>query len=361
MPSTSEVIVAAAGGGKTTRIVERALAAPAERCALVTYTQNNVAEITRRVYRLGGAIPPHVEVWSWYSFLLRELARPYQGAMTERRINGIQWIEGRSDRYARRDEIDRFYFGPDRRIYSDKLSRFICECNAASKGDVIRRLEQRFDRIYIDEVQDIAGHDIDLVELILRSKIKLILVGDHRQSTFRTNNAARHGSFSGPGIIKKFREWEKSKLCCLSYERETHRCHQAIADLADTLFPSEPSTVSLNAATTGHDGVFCIATRDIPAYVETFKPQVLRLTVKTDCNGQPAMNFGESKGMTFDRVLSFPHQLATKWLATGDGKHIAGTASKLYVGITRARHSVAFAFDGDVKLAGVARYECPTL
>jgi DNA helicase II / ATP-dependent DNA helicase PcrA len=97
MPSTSEVVIAAAGGGKTTRIVKRALGASAERCALVTYTQTNVAEITNKIYGLNGAVPRHVEVWSWFSFLLRELARPYQGSMIEGRINGIQWVEGRFD------------------------------------------------------------------------------------------------------------------------------------------------------------------------------------------------------------------------------------------------------------------------
>jgi DNA helicase-2/ATP-dependent DNA helicase PcrA len=42
MLSTNDVIIAAAGGGKTTNIVTRALEAPSERSALVTYTQNNV-------------------------------------------------------------------------------------------------------------------------------------------------------------------------------------------------------------------------------------------------------------------------------------------------------------------------------
>jgi DNA helicase-2/ATP-dependent DNA helicase PcrA len=58
------------------------------------------------------------------------------------------------------------------------------------------------------------------------------------------------------------------------------------------------------------------------------------------------MNFGEAKGLSFDRVLIYPHRPATKWLRTGDPKHIKGSNTKLYVGITRARQSVAFVFSG---------------
>lgn len=44
-------------------------------------------------------IPANVEVVSWYSFLLRELARPYRSAMHGLRIDGIHWVEGKSVPY----------------------------------------------------------------------------------------------------------------------------------------------------------------------------------------------------------------------------------------------------------------------
>ena len=58
-----------------------------------------------------------------------------------------------------------------------------------------------------------AGWDIEVIELLLKSKINVALVGDHRQATFRTNNAAKNGGYSGVQIIKKFREWDKARLC----------------------------------------------------------------------------------------------------------------------------------------------------
>ncbi len=353
----SDVIIAAAGGGKTTRIVKQALGGRTEKCALVTYTQNNVGEITDKLYGLNRSIPPQIEVRSWYSFLLREMARPYQSTLISGRINGIHWSQKRSDRFAKQTDINRFYFAAERRIYSDKMAQFICACDKASNGAVVRRLEQRFDQIYLDEVQDLAGYDLDLVELILRSNLKMTLVGDHRQSTYRTNNSARNTGYVGVKIRKKFEEWQKMGLCDLTYELETHRCNQSIADLADKFFPEEPKTISLNKATTGHDGVFVICSTDVSAYVAEYRPQVLRLDVKTDCCGYEAMNFGESKGSTFDRVLIFPHQLGKKWLSSGDFSLVSGSASKLYVGVTRARYSVAFVLDEEIKVAGVSRRE----
>ena len=58
------------------------------------------------------------------------------------------------------------------------------------------------------------------------------------------------------------------------------------------------------------------------------------------------MNFGEAKGLTFDRVLIYPHGGGKQWLSTGKLMHIEKSAAKMYVGATRARYSVAFVFEG---------------
>jgi DNA helicase-2/ATP-dependent DNA helicase PcrA len=71
------------------------------------------------------------------------------------------------------------------------------------------------------------------------------------------------------------------------------------------------------------------------------------------------MNFGEAKGLTFDRVLIFPHVPAAKWLRTGAIAHVQGSLSKMYVGVTRARYSVAFVHDGPTAIKGAQRYAVP--
>ncbi|WP_429930418.1 UvrD-helicase domain-containing protein [Agrobacterium vitis] len=355
MRSPNRIVIAAAGGGKTTRIVDEVLADKSARSAIITYTRNNVREIQAKFYQRGQAIPPHVEIIPWYTFLLREMARPYRNHKYEKRIDGIFWTETTVDRFAPKSDVGRYYFGNSSTIYSNKLAEFVCDCNAMSDNAIMRRLEQRFGRVYIDEIQDFAGYDLDILELMLRSNLEVVLVGDPRQSTFTTNNSNRHKGFRGPDIIKKFREWEKKKLVGLQHLVETHRCNQLIADLADSFYPDHEKTESRNKDMTGHDGVFAIRSDEVSEYCGEFNPQVLRLSVKTDCAGLPALNFGESKGMTFGRVLIFPHKKALKWLETGNYDHIDGVRPELYVAVSRARHSVTFVYNGEIALKGVIR------
>lgn len=345
-------MISAAGGGKTTRVVDQALGHTQGAVALITYTRNNVREIQLKAYERVPAIPPQVEVISWYSFLLRELARPYRAFMHNRRIDGILWSEGKSVPFVPEHKTSQHYFHGDNQIYSDKLSKFICECERRSGGAVMRRLRQRFSHIIIDEIQDMAAYDLDVLELMLKSGIQITFVGDHRQATFATNNSPKHKAFAGPSIIKKFELWRRAGLTSIEYERHTHRCNQAIADLADGFFVDEPKTLSLNETVTGHDGVFLIGAADVGEYVRRFAPQVLRYSVRTKCDPFDAMNFGESKGLTFERVLIFPHGPAQKWLASGKCSDVEKSATKMYVATTRARYSVAFVYDG--KKCGIA-------
>ena len=52
-------------------------------------------------------------------------------------------------------------------------------------------------------------------------------------------------------------------------------------------------------------------------------------------------NFGKVKGLTVDNVLIFPTPKMTKFLENGHALE-KEAAAKLYVGVTRAKFSVAF-------------------
>jgi DNA helicase II / ATP-dependent DNA helicase PcrA len=90
-----------------------------------------------------------------------------------------------------------------------------------------------------------------------------------------------------------------------------------------------------------------LAYEDVPTYVEKFQPTVLRWDRDSDTQGLQAMNFGLSKGSTFDRVLIFPPKTIVTYLISKDvSKLRPKTLAHLYVAVTRARHSVAFVVDG---------------
>lgn len=359
MPSVNLIISAAAGAGKTTRIVREAIAAPEKRIIITTYTNNNEAEIRKRFFQEHGAIPPNVTIKTWFALLLEHFVRPYQRAVFDQgRIQGLAFVNMRSAQGVAEASTRVHYFAPgsDINIYSDKVSKFALKCNEESGGAVIGRLEKIADKIVIDEVQDLAAWDLDLIELLFISQIDVTLVGDHRQSTYQTNNAAKHKRFAGVGITDKFEEWHKEGRCELESMAISHRCHQGVCDFADKIFADCSDTESHNETDSGHDGVFLIAAKDVKHYMAQFEPQVLRNDKRTKCDGLTATNFGESKGLGYDRVLIFPTGPIKQLLK--DGKFDALKApSKLYVAVTRARQSVAFVYDGACSINGVERFE----
>ncbi|TXI08185.1 MAG: hypothetical protein E6Q76_07625 [Rhizobium sp.] len=357
MPSPNRVVLACAGSGKTTGIARDACGDGGRRSALITYTINGAGELTKAAYAVhAGAVPPNITISTWYAFLLRHFVRPYQNHLYGPRVARINFIRGQSARFTKASDIRRHYFSREGIIYLDKVSKFACEAIKRTNGLPIRRFERIFDRLYIDEGQDLQGFDLDLVELLLQSGTEVVLVGDHRQATYSTNDSRKNKKFARANIVDKFAEWAKRGLCQVEYQTESRRCVQAICDLADRFYPSFPKTTSRNDAVTGHDGVFAVEESHAETYFARFAPQTLRYNrTHTGIPGMP-INFGNAKGMTFDRTLIYPHGSLRKFLKTGNITDAGAEIPKLYVAITRARQSVAFVVPDGFPVMGIPLY-----
>lgn len=360
MPSANRIIIASAGSGKTTTIVSEAAESPTLQCALITYTNNNSAELRTKAHELYGLVPVNMTTSTWYTFLLRHLVRPYQTALYGQRVSDVAMTNGRSAKFAAETDIGRHYFAGEGRIYLDKVTKFACKIIEKTKGAPLRRLEQIFDRIYVDEVQDIAAWDLELIAFLLDSDIEITMVGDVRQATYRTNNQAKNSTYSGPKILSKFVEWCDKPNTSIEYQAKSHRCVQAICDYSDSFYPELPKSQSHNKKITGHDGVFLVRETSIADYVKKFNPQSLRLR-KTNAviPGRP-INYGAAKGMSFDRVLIFPHKKLLDVIKTGDISKLGSstqTKAKVYVGITRARQSVGIVVPKSFKTGTLPFYD----
>ena len=349
MPSsTSRIIVAPAGSGKTTLLVEEALSMLPMRIAFLTYTNSNAQVIRDMFCSKHRGVPSNVDVRTWFRFLLHECARPYQRAVyANMRIRAIHFTNKRSVPFTQHEDTERFYFRNGDEVYSDKIARFVLDCEAATGGRVTNRLKSIYDVVLIDEFQDLAGYDLDVLEMLLRSSVGLILTGDPRQTTYLTNPASKNKRFQGLGILEKFKEWEDNGLCEVITDTCSRRCNQAICDFADGLWVGLEATASLQEERTGHDGVFLVAGEDLDPYMEAYAPLVLRYSKTTDACGYPAMTFGNAKGMTVDRVLVLPHGPIRKYLRTGDPCDVEKSSHRFYVAVTRARYSVAFLYDDE--------------
>lgn len=345
MPSDNQIIIATAGSGKTTGLTREALSHPCSKSALITYTRNGASELRGKSITEIGYVPDHLHVGTWFNFLLRHFVRPYQRTLHNIPVRRMSFVQGRSVRGARKTDIRRFYLSDADCIYSDKISQFACALIEQTDGRPLRRLEQIYDRIYIDEIQDLSGYDLDLLEHLLNSEINILMVGDIRQATYKTNNSARNSQFGGARIFEKFKQWRDLGKVDINLSTGSFRCVQAICDLADQLYPDLPNANSLNNHVTGHDGVFAVRKCDVPAYLQQYNPQTLRLSRNTRNVPSNPLNFGAAKGCTFDRVLIYPHNALLDAIKFGDFGRLGtapSTIARVYVGITRARQSVSF-------------------
>lgn len=352
MPLNNRIINAAAGAGKTTRLVRDAIAHPDDRILVTTFTINNEAGIRKKFFEECGRIPQNVTIQTWFTLLLHELSRPYQNVLyPECRIGGLVLVNGQSAMYVGENNTRPHYFSDGENIYSDKLAKFSVRCNELSEGAVIQRLQDAYDKIYVDEIQDLAAWDLDILDLLFASEISVTAVGDYRQSTYQTSNASKYKKYAGVQIIDKFSAWAAQGACELESMSHSYRCNQTICDFADRFFPEAPQTESRNEVSTEHDGVFIVRSNQVPEYMRTYEPQVLRYDRRSSCQNLPAVNFGDAKGLGFDRVLIFPHGPLRRAIETGDFDLKAPT--KPYVAVTRARFSVGIVHDGDIEVEGV--------
>jgi DNA helicase-2/ATP-dependent DNA helicase PcrA len=344
MPSSeNNFIIASAGSRKTTLLVERALAAKNARVLITTYTIDNLEQIKSYIAIKNGHIPTNIRTMSWYSFLLQEGVRPYQNHLTQRgRVRSIMFGElPRRAENAKKTDVDNYFFSGGNNIYGERTADFVCQCDDQSGSLIVKRLERIFTHIFIDEFQDFAGYDLDLVRKLLESSISVTTACDPRQATFSTNNSSKNQRFKRSGVAAWIRKLQTSGLLSVEEHTICYRSNQEICNFADALYPALPKTVSKNDYRTGHDGIFVITTKEVADYVKKYDPVVLRYNIRASTMGLPAINIGLSKGRTFDRVLIFPTKNMTDYLREKDISK-AGDVAKLYVAVTRAKYSVAF-------------------
>lgn len=354
---SNKLIVAAAGSGKTTFLVNEASRIKGERVLITTFTEANEREICKKFIELYGYIPPNITVQTWFSFLLQHGVKPYQSVICEGKLNGLLLVNQKSGfRYNSKvgpiywgeKDAPQHYFSNGMKIYSDKISKFIYRANELTTGLIIDRLNRIYQYIFIDEIQDLAGYDLELIKLLMLSPTNVLMVGDPRQVTYHTHEEAKNKKYK-EGEIEKYIKEQCSEIPIeidkaalnVSYRNKT-----AICEFANQIYPFYDACGCVVQETTEHDGVFFVNPVDLDAYLAKFSPVQLRDKVTVNVNPRHmAMNFGDSKGLTFDRVLIYPTKPMLEWIVDRKKELKAQSRSKLYVAITRARHSVGIVFD----------------
>lgn len=358
------VYLAAAGSGKTTLLVKKAREVPSTEYVLIlTYTDSNEQEIRNKFYRENnGVIPKNVFIMSWFSFLLQHLIKPYQNYVTDDdfEIKGLAMSNDdtknknkqRKFRPIGKTNWRQYYFTKNQRILSEKISELAFECNDMSEGLPIERLTNIFENIYIDEVQDLAGYDLELIKLFFLSKSNVILAGDPRQTTYLTNHNGRKNEKYRDGKILDYLKDCKQLKDKYSIDTDTlnhsWRCCEEICNYASKISSDFPNMNSNANYQNINCGVFLVKKNDIQSFYEQNR-NVMQLRWdkrrKDVVSEIECMNFGESKGLTFECVLIYPTDDMKKWVEDHTIQLETGTRNKFYVAVTRAKYMVGIVWD----------------
>ena len=356
------VYIAAAGSGKTTKLVESACSLPSSEYVLIlTYTDSNEKEIRNKFYNEKGCVPHNVAIQSWFSFLIQHLIKPYQNFLTDDSfdIKGLAMVHSdnkgsRKTYMTPKSNWEHYYFSKQQRALTEKLSELAYDCNIRSGGKPIQRLCEIFENIYIDEVQDLAGYDLELIKLFFLSRSNVIIAGDPRQTIYLTNhNGKKNISYRNGKILDYLSAQKELKN---KYQVDTNtlnssrRCCPEICEYASIITPLFNKTVSLTNYQDRVCGVYLVKESDKLHFLKQYDDSIqLRHSISTkkiDHNFK-VMNFGESKGMTFDSVLIYPTQPMIKWIENHNEKLEATSIYKFYVAVTRARYLVGIVWYKD--------------
>lgn len=364
-----KVIFASAGAGKSRYIAEQALinAADEKTVLILTYTISNQEELLEQICRINKAKPRNVVIEGWFTFLLEDMIRPYQRCMFPTRIAGICFdqmdphvrngvtIPGRREKKGENYNPRYFLTSDHQKAHTTYLAKLAARIHEETGGKPVQRLAEIYDAVYIDEVQDLGGWDFDVLEAIADSGIDTFeCVGDFRQTIYSTSPAKRKKPVSDVDKRAAF----DSMGFAPEHMNISRRCIQAICDFAHLLHategypPTESKVMEIPAAFEAHQGLFVVPPAHVLDYVGRYKPVILRWSKSVAaelCDGRSVYNFGEAKGLGFERVLIVPTENYAQFIG---GKHKVFQAAKtgeaknkLYVAITRGRYSVAFIYD----------------
>ncbi len=328
------VVFAVAGSGKSSEIINRIDVD--SRALVVTYTEQNTKQLKRRIIQKFGFIPEGVRVYTYFTFLYSFCFRPLFGY--ESGVKGISFHQpSRKVLFSRKDSAEH-YIDSSKRIYHHRIAKLILETGEVKK--VSERIEKFFDLVLIDEVQDFAANDFNLLCELAKTNANLLLVGDFYQHTFKTSidgNVQKklHSDFDG--YCKKL--VEAGYVLDLNMLSHSYRCSPTVCEFVT-------SEIGIEIASHRTDEVEISEVVDLQDIENLCKDNaVIKLFFRSSNEYDLySDNWGATKGMdNFDDVCVVLNATSMKAFRKGELHKLAPTTrNKLYVACTRAKRNLYF-------------------
>ena len=365
----NQVVFAAAGNGKTYSLCSKARSAlnsTNKYVLLVSYTNEGIRSLEREYRKQNyGVLDDRVIFKTWYSFLLSDFIKPYQCelrlkekiykqehmvTLPENYISSIAFYSEETPPKWFNKSHFRYFINQNGDVVPDRASHLALLCNEHSAGKAIARIEEIYSYIFIDELQDYAGWDLEIFSLLFRSTIPITCVGDYKQATYRPNNSPKNKQYRDEKVRDYFLMLKSSGLCDVEYDNTTRRFNQEICDFINTIHMDPVAEVivspEIQQDVTDNCGVYILSEDDLEAYCEKYHPVVLRYDKRAKIpfnHTCDVFNYGASKGATYDRVVIVPVSTALPFLQEQKIITSDKTRAKFYVACTRAKYSIVFA------------------
>jgi len=334
-----ELVLAVAGSGKTTKILDAI--SKEKRCLVVTYTNENLRSLESGLINKFGSIPNTVTLATYFSFLYSFCYRPFFSYGL--RDKGVFWeLPGT---FPTKDKI-RHYITANSYLYGNRLAKLVNECGGLPK--VISRLETFFDIFLVDEVQDFAANDFNLLMALSRAEMEIMFVGDFYQHTFDTSRDGNiRTNLHKRGLEPYIKEFEVNDFAVdVTSLGRTHRCSPTVCEFISNVLGIEIASHRADDTSVPviEDGERACALFADDSKVKLFFQDYR----KYPCNSN---NWGRCKGLNgYDDVCVVLNKKSADLFRKGELKSLPDSSlNKLYVACSRANGDLYILFEEQIK------------
>lgn len=325
------VVFAVAGAGKTTHIVSQL--DESSRALIVTYTNNNLYNLKKKIADKFGYIPDGIRVVSYFTFVYSFCYRPF--LLHQLKTTGILY-EPNKDTFARKAN-DNYYISPSRRLYSNRIALLVQEKQLLD--EVRQRLSKYYDLFIVDEVQDISGHDFNLLLEVAKTDIQTLFVGDFYQYTYATSSDGNVNKTLHDDFDKYKERFTKAgltideTLLIKSYRCSPTTCEHVSTKLKIAIASHKTDVTEIREL----DDAEIDAIMNDDSIIKLFYQDSSKYTVS-------CRNWGDSKGEDryVDVCIVLNPTTYAKFCADKLDELNTMTKNKLYVAMTRASGNVYF-------------------
>jgi len=326
---TKRLILAVAGSGKTTLIIESLNLE--ERYLIVTYTINNFNTIKRRIISKFGFFPKNITVLKFFEFAYSFCTKPF--LLFKYSLKGICFEKTPDYTNYFKISDEQRYLTKNNLIYHNRISKFL-EINETISL-IIDKLEKFYDYFIIDEFQDLGGHDFNLIMQLAKSNINLLFVGDFYQHTYSTSNDGQTNKKLYVNIDKYIEEIESHNI---NVDTQTligsHRCSPTICK-----FISDNLNIEIESKREDETTIHIVDNiKDIPHIIED--NSIVKLLYNNSSEQSFfAKNWGECKGEDdYSHTCVILNKSTTQNLKKNKLNDLKpSTKNKLYVAISRTK------------------------